>query len=65
MTDIEQKALALREVLSERLTDNEIEDALRSEGVTTWGPDGERFERMFAVVMKLRAAQQEKNDDRD
>jgi hypothetical protein len=47
---------ALVEALSEQLTDTEIEDALVSEGIHTWGPDGERFERMFAVVMRLRAA---------
>lgn len=38
------------------VTDVEIEDALKSEGIYVWGPDGERFQRMFAVVMKLRAA---------
>lgn len=36
------------------LSDCEIEDALKSEGIFVWGPDGERFQRMFAVVMKLR-----------
>ena len=34
----------------------EIEDALVSEGIYMWGPDGERFERMFEVVMKQRRA---------
>lgn len=53
---------ALEDALSEQLTDTEIEDALVSEGITTWGPDGERFERMFAVVMKLRAALQEQSN---
>lgn len=37
------------------LTDIEMETALTSEGIHVWGPDGERFERMFAVVMKSRA----------
>ena len=37
------------------LTDVEVEAALTSEGIHVWGPDGERFERMFAVVMKMRA----------
>ena len=55
MTD-DTRSDALREALSEQLTDTEIEDALVSEGIHTWGPDGERFERMFAVVMRLRAA---------
>ena len=49
----------LEDALNEQLTDVEIEDALVSEGIHTWGPDGERFERMFAVVMKLRAALKE------
>lgn len=34
----------------------EIEDALVSEGIFTWGSDGERFERMFEVVMTQRRA---------
>lgn len=38
------------------LSDIEAEDALTSEGIFVWGPDGERFERMFAVVMKRREA---------
>jgi hypothetical protein len=46
----------LREGLAPDLTDTEAEDALTSEGIGTWGSDGERFERMFAVVMKARAA---------
>jgi len=32
----------------------EVEDALRSEGIYCWGAEGERFERMFEVVMKTR-----------
>jgi hypothetical protein len=54
---------ALEDALTEQLTDTEIEDALVSEGIYVWGPEGDRFERMFAVVMKLRAALKEKNDD--
>lgn len=48
---------ALADALSHELNDTEIEDAMKSEGIYTWGPDGERFERMFAVVMKLRGNQ--------
>lgn len=36
------------------LTDVEAEAALTSEGIFVWGPDGERFERMFNVVMSAR-----------
>ena len=35
---------------------SEIEAALTSEGIYVWGPDGERFERMFDVVMIGRRA---------
>lgn len=41
------------------LSDFEVETALTSEGIFCWGPDGERFERMFSVVMKARAAGEE------
>ena len=44
----------LRMGLSQGLTDIELEEALGSEGIFVWGPDGERFVRMFAVVMKGR-----------
>lgn len=53
---VERDALEdhLEDALSPEVTDVEIEDALTSEGVYVWGPDGERFERMFAIVMKSR-----------
>lgn len=35
----------------------EVEAALQSEGIFVWGPDGERFERMFEVVMNIRRAE--------
>jgi len=38
------------------LSDCEKEEALISEAIYVWGPDGERFERMFDVVMKSRIA---------
>lgn len=34
----------------------EIETALTTEGIYVWGPDGERFERMFEAVMTKRRA---------
>lgn len=34
--------------------DFEIEPALNAEGIFVWGPDGERFLRMFGVVMRAR-----------
>lgn len=34
----------------------EIETALTTEGIYVWGPDGERFERMFEAVMARRRA---------
>ena len=40
--------------LSPDLTDVEAEAALTSEGIHVWGPDGDRFQRMFATVMKMR-----------
>lgn len=54
---VERDALEdrLEDVLSPEVTDVEIEDALTSEGIYVWGPDGERFERMFAIVMKSRS----------
>lgn len=58
--ELEAENKRLREGLESELADTEAEDALTSEGIGTWGPDGERFERMFAVVMKARAALEDK-----
>lgn len=45
---------AQRDGVVHELTDVEAEAALTSEGIYVWGPDGERFERMFNVVMSAR-----------
>lgn len=47
----------LEDALRNELTDVEVEDALTSEGVFVWGPDGERFERMFKRVADARNRQ--------
>lgn len=52
----------LEDALTTEIDDVEIEDALVSEGIHVWGPDGERFQRMFAVVMKLRRKRIERAD---
>ena len=52
-------AAKLARIDCHELTDVEIEAALTSEGVHTWGPDGERFERMFRAAMKARTTIQE------
>lgn len=46
---------ALETMGNPEVSDIEIEDALKAEGIYVWGLDGERFCRMFAIVMKLRA----------
>ena len=45
---------ALESALDSEVKDHKIEDALRAEGIFTWGPVGEQFERMFKVVMNVR-----------
>lgn len=45
------------EALAAKLSDCELEDALTGEGIVVWGPDGERFARMFEKVMASRLAQ--------
>ncbi len=57
---LEAENRALRE-RCERLGANEpdgveCEAALTGEGIHMWGPDGDRFVRMFAAAMKVRAA---------
>lgn len=52
-----KRAERAEKLLAQDLTDVEVEAALTSEGILTWGPDGEIFERMFGIVMALRTAQ--------
>lgn len=42
-------------------SDVEMEAALTGEGIYTWGPDGDRFLRMFAAVMAIRALPTQEN----
>lgn len=58
MTDDKQRELedAIELVLTAEISDSEAERVLASEGIYTWGPDAERFERMFAFLMKMRRA---------
>jgi hypothetical protein len=51
-----ERIASLEAALAPELSDVEAEAALVSEGIHTWGPDAERFERMFAVVMRHRQA---------
>lgn len=51
---IEQLKTAAAVAASTELTDVEIEAALATEGIYVWGPDGEKFERMFRAVMHPR-----------
>lgn len=44
------------EALSPELSDVEAEAALTGESIYVWGPDGDKFARMFAAAMKVRAA---------
>ena len=37
-----------------KLTDVELEAALTEVGIFVYGPDAERFEKMFAAAMKCR-----------
>jgi hypothetical protein len=54
--EVERLQDEVESALTIKLLDYEIEEALVSEGIYVWGPDGERFERMFAVVMNARRA---------
>ena len=50
------RALAvLGEALDHLLQDVELEDALTAVGISVYGPDATKFEKMFAAAMKCRA----------
>lgn len=50
------RALAvLGEALDHLLEDVELEDALIAVGISVYGPDATKFEKMFAAAMKCRA----------
>ncbi len=52
----------VRRLRSPELEDVEVEAALNSVGITVWGPDGERFQKMFAAAMSARQALGENNE---
>jgi hypothetical protein len=45
---------ALEAALDPEVKDWEIDGALHAERIFQWGPDAERFVRMFEAVMKVR-----------